>query len=456
MHNQSDIIKIISQFHKRYRVGKILMPVSLLESCYLIHAIVTQKNYDIGICISPEALRYGALFDLFGLRTLAVYMDDSDPTRNYRELDDLKSIKGKNIIVIEDDVVTGKTLEIFFEKIKQYSPASISLFLGNPKRFQKGLQNIPNCFQSVYVVPDAISDVERKQIIAILQLNISKFLNKDWHRMKILFTVDLHGDKRKYEYLLQSARLHKPDVILNGGDLLPKTDGNAIFELQSEFFEYLERHFSVFEKKKIYYLCFFGNDDLKIYDERLDRLCQHYEYIKNIGQRKIEIKGYEFIGMNWVVDYPFRIKDRCRKDTKEYQIGIQYGTALLSTKDGFKEIIDWESYINRLPTMQDELNKLPLARNMKNTVYVIHMPPAGLGLDVCSDGRKVGSRAVYDFLLQKQPRMSLHGHIHESPDISDIWKANIGRTICIQPGQSGKLTYVLIDLSTNAINLFQQ
>jgi Icc-related predicted phosphoesterase len=30
----------------------------------------------------------------------------------------------------------------------------------------------------------------------------------------------------------------------------------------------------------------------------------------------------------------------------------------------------------------------------------------------------------------------LTGHIHESPQISHVWKANIGKTTIIQPGQS--------------------
>ena len=274
--------------------------------------------------------------------------------------------------------------------------------------------------------------------------------------MKIIYVTDLHGDEQKNEQVYRVACEEKINIVINGGDLLPNTNSDEIFRLQSEFFKYLERHFAGFEKKKIYYLCFLGNDDLRIYDERLVRLCQEFEYIKNIAQRKIEIDGHEFVGMNWVVDYPFRIKDRCRKDTKEYQVGIQYGNALLSTTNGFEEIDDWESCIGTLPTMEDELNKLPWPKNMTNAIYVVHMPPCNLGLDICQDGHRVGSKAVHDFLQRNQPKISLHGHIHESPEISGIWKSNIGRTICIQPGQTGKLTYVLIDLSSNKIDLIRK
>ena len=77
------------------------------------------------------------------------------------------------------------------------------------------------------------------------------------------------------------------------------------------------------------------------------------------------------------------------------------------------------------------------------------MPPYKLGLDKCLNGKDVGSRAVYDFLFEKQPLLSFHGHIHESPEVSNIWQTRLGSTICVQPGQHDeKLTYVIIDMSS--------
>ena len=76
------------------------------------------------------------------------------------------------------------------------------------------------------------------------------------------------------------------------------------------------------------------------------------------------------------------------------------------------------------------------------------MPPYKLGLDKCGHGAEVGSKAIYDFLRSRQPRLSLHGHIHESPEYSGKWHAKIGNTVCIQPGQLTSFTYVTIDLKT--------
>ena len=81
-------------------------------------------------------------------------------------------------------------------------------------------------------------------------------------------------------------------------------------------------------------------------------------------------------------------------------------------------------------------------------VYAIHMPPSDLGLDKCAHGAEVGSRAIRHFLEHTQPPLSLHGHIHESPETSGKWFGYVGRTLCIQPGQLEPFTYVILDLRT--------
>ncbi|MBE9582108.1 MAG: metallophosphoesterase [Proteobacteria bacterium] len=264
--------------------------------------------------------------------------------------------------------------------------------------------------------------------------------------MKVLFTTDLHGAKRKYEGLLDVAQQAQADVVINGGDMLPSV-GNLLS--QGDYItNYLDAHLREFDEAGIYYLCYLGNDDLRIFDEIFEKTCNKYPLVHNLAQCKIEIGDIEFIGMNWVVDYPFRLKDRCRMDTIDYIFQEQYGTALVSTTDGLKEIKDWFSYARTLPTIEEELNTLVTPNNIKQTVYVIHMPPYKLGLDKCGHGAEVGSKAIYDFLRSRQPRLSLHGHIHESPEYSGKWHAKIGNTVCIQPGQLTSFTYVTIDLKT--------
>lgn len=268
--------------------------------------------------------------------------------------------------------------------------------------------------------------------------------------MKLLYITDLHGNEWKYEKTFQIAKSKKTDVVINGGDILP-VKGDLL--KQGDFItNYLDDYFRQFESEGIYYLCIMGNDDLIIFDELFQKTCDKYSYIANIAQKKFQIKenNYEFIGMNWINDLPFALKDRARKDTQDFVFPKQPGIQVISTQNGWKEIDNWFSYAENLPTIEDEMNRLVKPSNMRKTVYAIHMPPSNISLDVCHDGRKVGSRSIFSFLRENQPLLSLHGHIHESPDISGRWYTPIGNTICIQPGQSSyfvnTLNYALIDL----------
>jgi Icc-related predicted phosphoesterase len=139
-------------------------------------------------------------------------------------------------------------------------------------------------------------------------------------------------------------------------------------------------------------------------------------------------------------------------DTKEFIFPKQFGKPVISTSNGWKKINDWFSYVETLPTIEEEINNLVRPSNMERAIYIIHTPPLNLSLDVCHDGKKVGSKAVYEFLKKNQPLISFHGHIHESAEISGKWYNRIGKTLCIQPGQSHYhekyLIYALVDLET--------
>lgn len=262
--------------------------------------------------------------------------------------------------------------------------------------------------------------------------------------MRLLYTTDLHGERWKYERIAERAREHRPDVVINGGDLLPYS--KSVRESERFIAEFLDGHFAEFDKLHIPYLLIMGNDDVRVLDDSFDSVCRQHSFVRNIAQQIVKIDDYEFIGFNWVVDYPFRLKDRCRMDHKDYVFQHQLGTGILSDRHGWKEIADWPSYAASLPTVEDELHSLVRPSTPRQAVYVAHMPPAFVGLDVCSHGAAVGSVAVHDFIERVQPLLTLHGHIHESPEMTGIWKTMIGETTCIQPGQEDHLVFVEINL----------
>lgn len=270
--------------------------------------------------------------------------------------------------------------------------------------------------------------------------------------MKILYVTDLHGDKKKYRKILDVAIEKEIKVIVNGGDMLLKQCDRH--SEQSFFINgFLDEYFEELKKQDITYLAMLGNDDLLAADEMFDNLCDRFENVCNIAGRKFSVNGYEFIGMNYILDHPFGCKDRVVTETHYIPQRQLSPVAGISNAVDYDRIYNWLEYSRtELPHMCDVLKKLPLPDDRQKAVYVMHMPPAGLrlgqlryqDLDICSVD-------IYEFLKEKQPLLSLHGHIHESPDTEKgKWINQIHQTTCIQTGQTELndkyMVYAEIDL----------
>ncbi|MBD3194244.1 MAG: phosphoesterase [Candidatus Lokiarchaeota archaeon] len=268
--------------------------------------------------------------------------------------------------------------------------------------------------------------------------------------MKILFITDLHGTKSKYKKVHDIAKAENVNMVINGGDMLP-THPN--FFIQDEFIQsFLDEYLNDFDREKIYYLGMAGNDDLITFDDLLIQTFEKYSYTEYIAQRWVKIGQFEFIGMNFITDLPFGLKDRARIDNDDFEFPKQIGKQLISSNGEIKEIKDWFAYARNLPTIEEELENLPEPENYRKTIYIFHMPPSNISLDVCSDASRVGSKAIFEFIKKRQPLFTLHGHIHESVSMSGKWYNKIGNTISIQPGQGDYhkkiLDYVIVNLKT--------
>jgi Icc-related predicted phosphoesterase len=104
-------------------------------------------------------------------------------------------------------------------------------------------------------------------------------------------------------------------------------------------------------------------------------------------------------------------------------------------------------------------------QDLSRAIFNIHVPPYGTGLDAAPEldgdmrlkrggaiSKSVGSTAVRDAILEHQPLLSLHGHIHESRGIH-----RLGRTLCINPGSSysdWQLQGVIVDLAEGEIERY--
>lgn len=270
--------------------------------------------------------------------------------------------------------------------------------------------------------------------------------------MKILYVTDLHGDKNKYRKSLEVAVEKDIKVIVNGGDMLPKQCDRHkeqpvfISNFLNEYFEELRKH-------NITYLAMLGNDDLLAVESLFTKVCDTFDNIYNIAGKRVSINGYEFIGMNHILDHPFGCKDRVVTETHYIPQQQLSPVAGISNEYGYDKIYNWLEYsTTELPHMCDILNRLPEPKELRKTIYIMHMPPAGLRLgQLRYQDLDIGSVDIYQFLKHNQPLLSLHGHIHESPDTEKgKWINQILQTTCIQTGQTelydSYMTYAEIDL----------
>jgi Icc-related predicted phosphoesterase len=70
-------------------------------------------------------------------------------------------------------------------------------------------------------------------------------------------------------------------------------------------------------------------------------------------------------------------------------------------------------------------------------MFIDHVP-----LDV-----NVGSIAIKEFIEEKQPLLTLHGHIHESTRITGSWKHILGKTISFNASiDTNNLSIIIFDL----------
>ncbi len=265
--------------------------------------------------------------------------------------------------------------------------------------------------------------------------------------MKILYTTDIHGRTHCFDTVLERAAMAGATAIVYGGDLLPL--GPDLFAVQREFLaNWLPDYIRRCDDRGIALLATLGNMDLRGLDGMFWGVMKRAGNALSLLDESVEFGGYEFVGCAMTTDGPFSLKDRCLRDLPDSVSPFGGGGALASGPEGIQRVDNWTRQVAELPSMAEHLGSLPRPKNPQRTIYVIHQPPAGTGLGIIGNGADVGSQAVTRFLEDSGALLSLHGHIHESPFSGGSWRARLGGTTCVQPGQlSGNgCVSALIDL----------
>lgn len=249
--------------------------------------------------------------------------------------------------------------------------------------------------------------------------------------MKAIFTADLHGNILQFERLFQYAEEHEISTVILGGDIAPKgRDGSIVLQKRVMSRQLIPLIKKYTHKISRHVLLMLGNDDwasclaeLKPYDGKLLHL---------IHMKKISIKQVDFVGYSCVPITPFGIKDWEKWDT-EYQ-STEY-----IRLDGLKSIGNEMTAFafnpdDKSDTIENDLKKLAKLSDPASSIYVFHAPPYNTKLDMISPAIHIGSSAIRTFIEEHQPLLTLHGHIHESVDVSGAFVDTIHKTVCVSVG----------------------
>jgi len=272
-----------------------------------------------------------------------------------------------------------------------------------------------------------------------------------------IFATDLHGKIDRYKKLFDTVEAESPDAVFLGGDLLPHfadaSNGPDDFlgefvaeRLQSLRREMAQRYPSVF--------VIMGNDDPRIEEESVQRIADRGLW-KYAHDRRFELGRHSIYGYAFVPPTPF-----VSKDWEKYDVSRYTPPGSVSPEEGRRSVAV-EPWDTRHSTIAQDLQALAGEDDLADAVFLFHTPPHETTLDRAElDGQmidhvpldtQVGSIAVRRFIEQRQPLLTLHGHVHESTRLTGRWHDRIGRTHMFNAAHDGpELALVRFDLDNPA------
>jgi Icc-related predicted phosphoesterase len=310
-------------------------------------------------------------------------------------------------------------------------------------------------------------------------------------KTKVYFATDLHGSSKCFRKFVNGGSAYGVDVLILGGDIAGKALQTVIRGPDGR------------------YRCRFVGTDYVVDDgpelEALEKLiADHGYYPYRAEPGELDARRADgsldalFVDLMHarLTDWLTLADERLRPTGKQlfFMLGNDDPAELRSLLDeapwgvhdegrvvmldddhemislGFSNITPWHSHREMTEeglaaAIADMAGQL---KAPERAIFNIHVPPYGIGLDEApmldadltvqaSMGQvrfaPVGSTAVRDALLQVQPLMGLHGHIHESGGIR-----RLGRTIVINPGSdygTGVLNGAIMTLERDKVATHQ-
>jgi len=305
---------------------------------------------------------------------------------------------------------------------------------------------------------------------------------------RLFFCTDLHGSEVCFRKFLHAGRVYEAGVVMMGGDCTGKMiiplvhTGNGTYHCdwsggtQDLSGEDLQEEESAIRNNGLY--------PVRMEPGEFDRLQSDPDRLKELFHDVMMRTLRDWVGLAEsrlgdedlkVIFTPGNDDDYAVDDVLDESDFVEAPEGRVTTIDDRHEMlsIGWSN-----PTPWDTPREYPedelagriaeLAGqigDMDSAIFNIHVPPYDTGLDNAPElvdatrtrrggaiMKAVGSTAVRDAILEHQPMLSLHGHIHESRGVQ-----RLGRTTCINPGSTYSemiLQGVVVDVDASKVTRY--
>jgi len=316
-------------------------------------------------------------------------------------------------------------------------------------------------------------------------------------RFRLFFATDIHGSEPTFRKFINAGKFYNVDVLVMGGDITGKmlipiiTLGNNSYRatLQSKLYNLQKEDLPEF-MSRLTKLGFYSSEmtereyaELAAQPDRINRL-----YLEKANERLTAwIRWAEErlagTGLRCFVtggnDDAKEVIETLNQEAKDRVMACEEKLVTLSDEGhimvslGYSNPTPWKTprEIEEAELVQRITAAFQGVDDCEKVVFNMHVPPVDSTLDTCpqldtstdpptvitAGGEPVmfgaGSQAVRDAIERYQPLLSLHGHIHESRNVTKI-----GRTTAVNPGSEygeGVLRGIIVSITGNKVESTQ-
>jgi len=284
--------------------------------------------------------------------------------------------------------------------------------------------------------------------------------------VKIFYATDLHGSEICWRKFLNAGPFYGVDVLICGGDMtgkamIPIVKRNGRYEVTLQEIPYvLETEAELEEMKKRianrgYYPVVVTPEEMAelAADDRLVQRRFEEEILRTV-ERWMAMAEEKLAGKDLRCfvcpgnDDIFKVDEVIARSSV-----VEQGEARVIDLDGLTMVsmgwtnpTPWKTY-REAPEekLRERIERMvEQVPDLRRAIFNFHAPPYGSNLDEAPAldedmrylhggraMRPVGSKAVREAIVEHQPLLSLHGHIHESKGT-----VRLGKTLAVNPGST--------------------